>query len=98
MSIAPAVGALTDTLTVFAAHGYHRFGTKLKKRYSPFRLWVSICNAAKTVKDFMAAAVLPGACDELGFKYIGYVDGHNPRALVAAHGTTDQDGPVAFMH
>src|SRR6266536_2049403 len=48
-------------------------------------------------KDEVAAAVLPGALvSELGFKYIGYVDGHNPRALVAALREAQQikDGPV----
>ena len=40
---------------------------------------------------------LPGALvNELGFKYIGYVDGHNVRALVAALREAQQikDGPV----
>ena len=49
------------------------------------------------MKDVIAAAVLPGALvSELGFKYIGYVDGHNPRALVAALQEAKQikDGPV----
>src|SRR5919205_19273 len=44
-----------------------------------------------------AVGVLPGALvHELGFKYIGYVDGHNPRALVAAFEEAKQikDGPV----
>src|SRR4029079_16716051 len=53
--------------------------------------------AAKTMKDVIAAAVLPGALvHELGFKYIGYVDGHNTRALVAALREAKQikDGPV----
>ncbi|MDT5293469.1 MAG: 1-deoxy-D-xylulose-5-phosphate synthase, partial [Acidobacteriota bacterium] len=42
-------------------------------------------------------AVLPGALvNELGFKYVGYVDGHNPRALVRALEEAKQvkDGPV----
>jgi 1-deoxy-D-xylulose-5-phosphate synthase len=41
--------------------------------------------------------VLPGALvNELGFKYIGYVDGHNVRALVAAleEAKKIHDGPV----
>jgi 1-deoxy-D-xylulose-5-phosphate synthase len=49
------------------------------------------------MKDAIAAAVLPGALvNELGFKYIGYVDGHNPRALVKAFREAQQikDGPV----
>src|SRR5881394_569255 len=54
-------------------------------------------HAAKTMKDAIAAAVLPGALvNELGFKYIGYVDGHNPRALVKAFREAQQikDSPV----
>jgi len=53
--------------------------------------------AAKSVKDAIAAAVLPGALvNELGFKYIGYVDGHNVAALVHAleEAKKVDDGPV----
>lgn len=99
MSIAPAVGALTRYLNrIKEAQSYHKlkegvgdtleavpgFGETLRK-------------AAKTVKDAIAAAVLPGALvNELGFKYIGYVDGHNVSALVAAleEAKKIDDGPV----
>jgi 1-deoxy-D-xylulose-5-phosphate synthase len=99
MSIAPAVGALTGYLNrIREAHGYHRFkdeveGTLLSIPGFGERLH----HAAKTMKDALAAAVLPGALvNELGFKYIGYVDGHNTRALVAALREAQQvkDGPV----
>src|SRR3954468_22787682 len=99
MSIAPAVGALTGYLNrLRGAQGYHRFkdevgGTLLSIPTFGERLH----HAAKTVKDALAAAVLPGTLvSELGFKYIGYVDGHNPRALVAALREAQQvkDGPV----
>jgi 1-deoxy-D-xylulose-5-phosphate synthase len=99
MSIAPAVGALTGYLNrLRGAQGYHRFkdevgGTLL----SIPALGETLHHAAKTVKDALAAAVLPGALvNELGFKYIGYVDGHNPRALVAALREAQKvtDGPV----
>jgi 1-deoxy-D-xylulose-5-phosphate synthase len=99
MSIAPAVGALTGYLNrLRGAQPYHRFkdevgGTLL----SIPSLGERLHHAAKTVKDALAAAVLPGALvNELGFKYIGYVDGHNPRALVAALREAQQikDGPV----
>ncbi|MBD0373284.1 MAG: 1-deoxy-D-xylulose-5-phosphate synthase [Pyrinomonadaceae bacterium] len=99
MSIAPAVGALTGYLNrIREAHGYHRFkdeveGTLLSIPGFGERLH----QAAKTMKDALAAAVLPGALvNELGFKYIGYVDGHNTRALVAALREAQQikDGPV----
>ncbi|HEX8249153.1 MAG TPA: 1-deoxy-D-xylulose-5-phosphate synthase [Pyrinomonadaceae bacterium] len=99
MSIAPAVGALTRYLNrIKEAQSYQHlkeeigdtlesvphFGERLRK-------------AAKTVKDAIAAAVLPGALvNELGFKYIGYVDGHNVSMLVRAleEAKKVDDGPV----
>lgn len=99
MSIAPAVGALTGYLNrLREAQGYHRFkGEVGETLLSIPALGARLHHAAKTVKDALAAAVLPGALtSELGFKYIGYVDGHNPRALVAALREAKQvkDGPV----
>jgi len=87
MSIAPAVGALTRYLNrIKEAQSYHRlkeeFGDTLE---SVPGVGHSLRNMAKTVKDAIAAAVLPGALvNELGFKYIGYVDGHNVPMLVNA--------------
>lgn len=99
MSIAPAVGALTGYLNrIRGAHGYHRFKDEVEETLLAIpSLGERLHHAAKTVKDAIAAAVLPGALvNELGFKYIGYVDGHNPRALVAALHEAQQveDGPV----
>src|SRR5947207_3062572 len=99
MSIAPAVGALTGYLNrIREAHGYHRFKDEVEEKLLAIpSLGGRLHHAAKTVKDAIAAAVLPGALvNELGFKYIGYVDGHNPRALVAALREAKQikDGPV----
>ncbi len=99
MSIAPAVGALTGYLNrIRGAHGYHRFKDEVEETLLAIpSLGERLHHAAKTMKDAIAAAVLPGALvNELGFKYIGYVDGHNPRALVAALHEAQQvtDGPV----
>ncbi|HLA12312.1 MAG TPA: 1-deoxy-D-xylulose-5-phosphate synthase [Pyrinomonadaceae bacterium] len=99
MSIAPAVGALTGYLNrIRGAHGYHRFKDEVEETLLSIpSVGERLHHAAKTVKDAIAAAVLPGALvSELGFKYIGYVDGHNPRALVAAFREAQQikDGPV----
>ncbi len=99
MSIAPAVGALTGYLNrIRGAQGYHRFKDEVEETLLAIpSLGERLHYAAKTVKDAIAAAVLPGALvSELGFKYIGYVDGHNPRALVAALREAKQvkDGPV----
>ncbi|MGI9035673.1 MAG: 1-deoxy-D-xylulose-5-phosphate synthase [Pyrinomonadaceae bacterium] len=99
MSIAPAVGGLARYLNrIKGAQSYQHlkeeigdtlesvphFGERLRK-------------AAKTVKDAIAAAVLPGALvNELGFKYIGYIDGHNVPMLVRAleEAKKIDDGPV----
>jgi len=99
MSIAPAVGALTGYLNrIRGAHGYHRFKDEVEGKLLAIpSVGERIHHAAKTMKDAIAAAVLPGALvHELGFKYIGYVDGHNPRAIVAALEEAKQikDGPV----
>jgi 1-deoxy-D-xylulose-5-phosphate synthase len=99
MSIAPAVGALTGYLNrIREAHGYHRFKDEVEERLLSIpSVGERLHHAAKTMKDAIAAAVLPGALvNELGFKYIGYVDGHNVRALVAALREAQQvkDGPV----
>jgi len=99
MSIAPAVGALTGYLNrIRGAHNYHRFKDEVEETLLSIpSVGGRLHHAAKTVKDAIAAAVLPGALvSELGFKYIGYVDGHNPRALVAALNEAKQinDGPV----
>src|SRR5882762_725512 len=99
MSIAPAVGALTGYLNrIRSAHGYHRFKDEVEETLLAIpSVGERLHHAAKTMKDAIAAAVLPGALvSELGFKYIGYVDGHNPNALVAAMREAQQvkDGPV----
>lgn len=99
MSIAPAVGALTGYLNrIREAHGYHRFKDEVEETLLSIpSVGERLHHAAKTMKDAIAAAVLPGALvNELGFKYIGYVDGHNVRALVAALKEAQQvkDGPV----
>ena len=99
MSIAPAVGALTGYLNrIREAHGYHRFKDELEEKLLAIpSVGSRLHHAAKTMKDAIAAAVLPGALvNELGFKYIGYVDGHNVPALVAALREAQQvkDGPV----
>jgi 1-deoxy-D-xylulose-5-phosphate synthase len=99
MSIAPAVGALTGYLNrIREAHGYHRFKDEVGEALrSVPTVGERLHYAAKTFKDAIAAAVLPGALvNELGFKYIGYVDGHDPLSLVRALQEAKQirDSPV----
>jgi 1-deoxy-D-xylulose-5-phosphate synthase len=99
MSIAPAVGALTGYLNrIREAQGYHRFKDEVGETLHAIpSVGERLYHAAKTFKDAIAAAVLPGALvSELGFKYIGYVDGHDTGALVRALREAQQikDGPV----
>src|ERR671939_1138732 len=99
MSIAPAVGALTGYLNrLREAQGYHRFKDEVGETLRSIpTVGERLYNAAKTFKDAIAAAVLPGALvNELGFKYIGYVDGHDTQALVRAFREAQQikDSPV----
>ncbi len=98
MSIAPAVGALTGYLNrIREAQPYHRFKDELADTLRAIpSIGGRLHNAAKTVKDALAAAVLPGALvNELGFKYIGYVDGHDTQGLVhALREAQAEDGPI----
>ncbi|MEP7074488.1 MAG: 1-deoxy-D-xylulose-5-phosphate synthase [Acidobacteriota bacterium] len=99
MSIAPAVGALTRYLNrIKEAQSYHWLKEEVGGTLESVPgVGQSLRRAAKTVKDAIAAAVLPGALvNELGFRYIGYVDGHNVPMLVRALQEAKEvdDGPV----
>ena len=99
MSIAPAVGALTRYLNrIKEAQSYHWLKEEVGGTLESVPgVGQSLRRAAKSVKDAIAAAVLPGALvNELGFKYIGYVDGHNVAMLVRAleEAKRVDDGPV----
>ncbi|MBV9216015.1 MAG: 1-deoxy-D-xylulose-5-phosphate synthase [Acidobacteria bacterium] len=99
MSIAPAVGALSRYLgRIKEAQSYHHLKEEIGGALESVPgIGGSLRRAAKSVKDAIAAAVLPGALvNELGFKYIGYVDGHNVAQLVKAleEAKSVDDGPV----
>ncbi len=99
MSIAPAVGALTRYLNrIKQAQSYQHLKEEIGDTLESVPgVGHSLRSMAKTVKDAIAAAVLPGALvNELGFRYIGYVDGHNVPMLVKAleEAKKVDDGPV----
>src|SRR5688500_5474072 len=86
MSIAPAVGSLSGYLNrIKEAQSYQHLKEEIGDALGSVPgIGKHLRNAAKSVKDAIAAAVLPGALvHELGFKYIGYVDRHNVPMLVA---------------
>ncbi len=99
MSIAPAVGALSGYLNrIKEAQSYQHLKEEIGDALESVpHFGERLRRAAKSVKDAIAAAVLPGALvNELGFKYIGYVDGHNVPMLVRALEAAKKvdDGPV----
>lgn len=99
MSIAPAVGALSGYLNrIKEAQSYQHLKEEIGDALQSVPgIGGSLRRAAKSFKDAIAAAVLPGALvNELGFKYIGYVDGHNVPMLVRAleEAKKVDDGPV----
>ncbi len=99
MSIAPAVGALSGYLNrIKEAQSYQHLKEEIGDALESVpHFGERLRRAAKSVKDAIAAAVLPGALvNELGFKYIGYVDGHNVPMLVRAleEAKKVDDGPV----
>ena len=99
MSIAPAVGSLSGYLNrIKEAQSYQHLKEEIGDVLESVPgIGGKLRAAAKSVKDAIAAAVLPGALvNELGFKYIGYVDGHNVPMLVRAleEAKKVDDGPV----
>lgn len=99
MSIAPAVGSLSGYLNrIKEAQSYQHWKEEIGDALESVPgIGGTLRRAAKSVKDAIAAAVLPGALvNELGFKYIGYVDGHNVADLVKALEAAKKvdDGPV----
>ena len=99
MSIAPAVGSLSRYLNrIKEAQSYQHLKEEIGDALESVPgIGRHLRHAAKSVKDAIAAAVLPGALvNELGFKYIGYVDGHNVPMLVRAleEAKKVDDGPV----
>ncbi len=99
MSIAPAVGGLARYLNrIKGAQSYQQLKEDIGDTLEAVpHFGERLRRAAKSVKDAIAAAVLPGALvNELGFKYIGYVDGHNVPMLVRAleEAKKVDDGPV----
>lgn len=99
MSIAPAVGSINGYLNrIKEAQSYQHLKEEIGDALESVPgIGGSLRRAAKSFKDAIAAAVLPGALvNELGFKYIGYVDGHNVADLVRAleEAKKVDDGPV----
>ena len=85
MSISPNVGALSSYLSrMLTGHFY----TRLRKETKNFlqgipRVGESMFNLAKRAEDSIKGLMVPGMLfEELGFQYIGPIDGHNINHLL----------------
>ena len=99
MSISPSVGALEGYLTrLRKGQTYHRFKDDVEEILKAIPgIGDLVLQTAKDVKDTIKAAIVPGVfVEELGFRYMGPVNGHDTAALLAAFEEAKKaDGPWA---
>ena len=98
MSISPSVGALEGYLTrLRKGQTYHRFKDDVEEILKAIPgIGDLVLQTAKDVKDTIKAAIVPGVfVEELGFRYMGPVNGHDTAALLAAFEEAKKaDGPI----
>lgn len=101
MSISPNVGAISRYLTsVITNPAYNRIRTEiwnLTWKLSSFGKSVRVM--ARRLEESLKNLITPGMLfEELGFRYIGPVDGHNLRELIGTlRGLKEIRGPI-FVH
>ena len=98
MSISPSVGALEGYLTrLRKGQTYHRFKEDFEEILKAIPgIGDLVFQTAKDVKDAIKTAIVPGVfVEELGFQYMGPVNGHDTDALLKALEEAKQaDGPI----
>jgi 1-deoxy-D-xylulose-5-phosphate synthase len=98
MSISPSVGALARWLSrVKLDSRYAHARQKMKSALNHLPFGDSAWTLSKRMKESMERAILPNAFwEELGFSYLGPLDGHNLRELeaVLARARDLESGPV----
>ncbi len=98
MSISPNVGALSSYLSRMMTGNFY---TKLRQETKHFlqgipRVGESMFNLAKKAEDSIKGLMIPGMLfEDLGFQYIGPIDGHNiDHLLQTFQNIKDYDWPV----
>lgn len=97
MSISPPVGAMNNYFTrVISSKLYSTVREGSKKVLS--RRMPSVWDLAKRTEEHIKGMIVPGTLfEELGFNYIGPVDGHNVNILVdTLNNIKNLPGPVFF--
>ncbi len=98
MSISPSVGAMSDYLTRVITHPrYDKFRSDIQALVKSIpSLGQPLFGAARRLEESLKNLLTPGMLfEELGFRYVGPVDGHNLGALLRAlEGVRKLRGPV----
>src|SRR5436853_3356756 len=101
MSISPSIGAFTGYLNrLRSGQTYHRFKDDLEDimRAIP-GVGDLVFQTAKDVKDALKAAVVPGVfVEELGFRYLGPINGHDIDALLGAFEEAKREIHPVIIH
>jgi len=101
MSISPTVGALAKLLSkVRFDHRYYQAKEKGRRLLTALPLGDRLWQASQQVKDGFKGLVMPTTLwEELGFTYMGPVDGHNIRDLeIALTRARDYHIKPTFVH
>ncbi len=101
MSISPNVGAFASYLTrLRAGPSYHRLKEDLTRFLERIpRLGPAMSRTAERLKDSIKHFLLPGMLfEDLGFTYLGPVDGHNLPALLDVLGNARRLGGPVLVH
>ncbi len=97
MSIAPNVGAMSEYLNrLRTSTSYQDMRRRTRDLLEQLPLGGSLASLADNVADGLKHLVVPGMLfEELGFTYIGPVDGHDLRRVIdALHRAKGLEGPV----
>ena len=97
MSISENVGAIPSSLNrIISGHGYNRFKNMAKMMVRKIPGHNSISKTINRIEENIKSIFLPGVFfEELGFRYIGPLDGHNlPKLIRALDGLSEPSRPL----
>ncbi len=97
MSISENVGAIPSSLNrIISGHGYNRFKNMAKMMVRKIPGHNSISKTINRIEETIKSIFLPGVFfEELGFRYIGPLDGHNlPKLIRALDGLSEPARPL----
>lgn len=97
MSISPPVGAMSNYLTkILSSKLYSSLREESKKALSKMP---SVWELARKTEEHMKGMIVPGTLfEELGFNYIGPIDGHNVDMLVSTLENLKATSGPRFLH